>query len=418
MSDMLSAEQNRTLTQVGASTPMGELLRRYWTPFAGASELDETPIKAVRLFGEDLVAYRDLDGNYGLVDRHCPHRRADLSYGFVEQCGVRCSYHGWLMRHDGAVLEIPFDDLVHPQTNLKDGVRIKAYPVRAAGGLLFTYMGPAPVPEFPMWEALTWTGGFAEVVRSELPCNWLQCQENSIDPVHFEWMHDNWSQRLAGKHDYAGKHIKLGFEELDYGMVYRRMIEGMSEDSELWLNGRMVLFPIGFYLGEQFEWRVPIDDENTLNLCWFYSVPPKDVGPYKQHRVPTWVSPIKDETGRWITSHVINQDFVAWIGQGTIADRTREYLAASDRGVTMLRRQYFEEIKRMEAGDDPKWVIRDPGAARCIKLPIVGRTMGSGELTLDEWRDHPYLKIRFTDHRHCAGQPAWLRAEYNAAMGF
>jgi 5,5'-dehydrodivanillate O-demethylase len=284
--------------------------------------------------------------------------------------------------------------------------------------LLFAYMGPAPVPEFPMWEALTWKGGFAEVVRSELPCNWLQCQENSNDPVHFEWMHDNWSQRLAGKRDYAAKHIKLDFEEVEYGHIYRRMIEGMTEDSELWSVGRMVLFPLGFYLGEQFEWRVPIDDENTLNLCWFYSRPPKDVGPYDQQRVPTWVSPVKDEQGRWITSHVINQDFVAWIGQGTIADRTKEYLAASDRGVTMLRRRYFEEIKRVQAGQDPKWVIRDPEVARCIKLPIVGRTMGSSELTLDEWRNHPFLKIRFSDHRHCAGQPAHVRAEYDRAMGF
>ena len=32
---MLSPEQNAQLTQVGAGTPMGELLRRYWMPIAG-----------------------------------------------------------------------------------------------------------------------------------------------------------------------------------------------------------------------------------------------------------------------------------------------------------------------------------------------------------------------------------------------
>ena len=193
---MLTAEQNRMLTEVGPDKPMGKLLRRYWIPFAGASELDKTPTKAVRLLGEDLVVYCDLDGNYGLIDRHCPHRRADLSYGFVEKCGLRCNYHGWLMNHHGDVVEMPYDDTAHPQQNLKSQVKVKSYPVRECAGLLFAYMGPAPVPELPVWAPFTWKGGFRQIVKSDIPCNWFQCQENSCDPVHFEWMHDNWSQRL------------------------------------------------------------------------------------------------------------------------------------------------------------------------------------------------------------------------------
>ncbi len=151
---MLSAERNRMLTEVGAGTPMGELLRRYWMPFMGASQLDDTPTKAVRLLGEDLVTYKDLSGTFGLVDRHCPHRRADLSYGFVEKCGLRCSYHGWLVGHDGAVLEIPFDDFVHPGSKLKEGVKAKAYPVREAGGLLFTHLGHGVWPVIAIAEAV------------------------------------------------------------------------------------------------------------------------------------------------------------------------------------------------------------------------------------------------------------------------
>ena len=88
--------RNEMLTRVGRGTPMGDLLRRYWHPIAGASELADNPIKAVRLMGEDLVLYQDLSGQYGLLGRHCPHRRADLSYGFVEKAGIRCNYHGWL----------------------------------------------------------------------------------------------------------------------------------------------------------------------------------------------------------------------------------------------------------------------------------------------------------------------------------
>ena len=92
---MISAEENQQLMQVGPGTLMGELMRRYWQPIAAVAELDDNPQKNVRLMGEDLLLYKDKSGTYGLVDLHCPHRRADLSYGSLEECGIRCNYHGW-----------------------------------------------------------------------------------------------------------------------------------------------------------------------------------------------------------------------------------------------------------------------------------------------------------------------------------
>ena len=103
------------LTETSAGTPMGELLRRYWWPIAGASELAQPGTLPVRLLGENLVLYKDLGGNYGLLDRHCRHRRADLSYGYVEECGLRCNYHGWLYGADGSVLAMPYEDVAHPE---------------------------------------------------------------------------------------------------------------------------------------------------------------------------------------------------------------------------------------------------------------------------------------------------------------
>src|ERR1700722_892674 len=188
-------DQYRALTATGADTPMGALLRRYWWPIAGASELDGVSTKPVRLLGEDLVLYKDIGGRYGLLDRHCCHRRADLSYGYVEQHGLRCNYHGWLYDEAGRCLEQPYDDLAHPEAHLKDQIRIKAYPVESLGGLLWAYLGPAPAPILPNWEFFNWKNGFRQIVISEVPCNWLQCQENSIDPVHVEWLHTNWSIR-------------------------------------------------------------------------------------------------------------------------------------------------------------------------------------------------------------------------------
>src|SRR5712671_4590938 len=128
---MLTAAKNELLTRVGPGTPMGDLLRRYWMPIGGAAELDQVAIKPIRLMGEDLVVYKDLGGRFGLVDRHCPHRRADLSYGWVEDCGLRCNYHGWKFDHTGACIDQPFEEVAHPDAHFKDRISIKSYPVES-----------------------------------------------------------------------------------------------------------------------------------------------------------------------------------------------------------------------------------------------------------------------------------------------
>ena len=133
---MLTPARNDLLTRVGPGTPMGDLLRRYWQPIGGASELEKNPVKPIRLMGEDLVLYKDMSGTFGLVDRHCPHRRADMSYGWVEASGIRCSYHGWRYDETGACIEQPYEDTANPKPS-KSGCEIKAYPVRECAGLLW-----------------------------------------------------------------------------------------------------------------------------------------------------------------------------------------------------------------------------------------------------------------------------------------
>ncbi len=416
---MLSAEKNRILTQVGPGTPVGELLRRYWMPIAGAGELDEkNPIKPMRLMGEDLVLYKDGGGRIGLLDRHCPHRRADLAHGLVEENGIRCNYHGWLMDERGRCIEQPYDDLVNPRSRARERCGNKAYPVKECAGLLFAYMGPQPAPELPVWEPFTWENGFREVVLSDVPCNWFQCQENSCDPVHFEWMHENWAMRLAGKTGpYAEKHLQLKFEEFDYGFIYKRVRENGDERNPNWTVGRVALWPNGFYLGNHFEWRVPIDDENTLSIAWFFMRVPKGREPYRQGAVPAWVSPIKDEKGSWISSHVINQDIIAWVGQGRIADRSKENLGASDLGIVMIRKRLFDDLDAIAQGRDPKAIIRNADAARCVELPYFQKRESVEGLTLKEHEQYPLLKARLKAFRHCYGQPPHVRRAFEEAMG-
>jgi 5,5'-dehydrodivanillate O-demethylase oxygenase subunit len=415
---MLTEEQNRTLTQVGPDTAMGALLRRYWMPIAGVSEFDTLSIKPLRLLGEDLVLYKNLVGQFGLVDRRCPHRRADLANGMVEADGIRCSYHGWCFDARGQCTEQPYEDVALPARNTKATIRTTAYPVQAKGGLLWAYLGPQPAPLLPDWEAFSWPNGFSQIVISEIPCNWFQCQENSIDPVHFEWMHENWGQRLRGEDTaYGPRHTKVAFEEFEHGFVYKRVKENTSEADAMWTTGRVCLWPNGFFLGEHFEWRVPIDDTHTLSITWKFTRVPREREPYVQAAIPTWVGPVKHPDGRWIDSHVMNQDFIAWVGQGPIADRSREHLSASDRGIAMIRRRFFDDLVRLADGQDPKGVIRDPAANVRVPLPNAEMAGIRDGHTSEQILANPRLRMLCTSYVFQAGQPDAVRQAFSEAMG-
>lgn len=412
---MLTAEQNKTLTEVGKGTPMGELLRRYWHPIAGVAEFDDRKIKPMRLFGEDLVLFKDGAGNYGLIQRHCPHRSADLAYGMVEGRGIRCNYHGWCFDRDGVTVERPFEDVGKARpAKLKLAT---TYPVQVKAGMVWAYLGPDPAPLIPDWEIFSWPNGFVQVVISTVPCNWFQCQENSIDPIHFEWMHENWGSYLKGLDTKGPSHTKIDFEEIEHGFVYRRIKENTDERDEIWSTGRVCLWPNGFFLGEHFEWRVPIDDANTLSINWKFTRVPKESEPYIQASIPCWEGPVFDENGDWITSHVMNQDFLAWAGQGRITDRTKERLGVSDRGVVLLREQFFKDLERMAEGLDPKAVIRDAESNSRLPLPVADRELLTGSFSREEILRDPRKRLLRTTFFLQAGQPERVRLQFEDAIG-
>lgn len=279
---MLTAERNRQLTEVGPGTPMGKVLRRHWHPVAVVVDsFDSRPVQPVRLLGEDWVLFRATDGGYGLVDRHCAHRRADLAYGFVDDGGLRCHHHGWMFAADGRCVAKPYEDIVDPACRLREKACLRA--------------------------------GLVQIVFADIPCNWLQAQEKSIDPVHFEWMHANWSRRLAGRvGPEAPRHLRVAFKAFAQGFVYKRIIEDSDESNPLWTIGRVCLWPNGFFLGDHFERRVPVDDTHTLSVLWSFIRVPNESEPFVQRTIRSWRAPLKHPDGRCITSHVIDQDIVAW----------------------------------------------------------------------------------------------------------
>jgi 5,5'-dehydrodivanillate O-demethylase len=413
---MLTPEQNRSLTEVGPGTPMGGLLRRYWHPIAGVSEFNAKSIKPVRLFGEDLVLFKTLAGEYGLIGRRCAHRGSDLSFGFVEKDGLRCVYHGWQYGRTGVCTHRPFDETVNPSApQLKS--KLPAYPVKAKAGLLWAYMADEPAPELPDWETFSWQNCFTQIAIAEVPCNWLQCQENTVDPVHFEWMHNNALQRRAGDFgEYSPKTLELKVDDFEYGLISRRYREGTDTNTPLWSVGRAILWPNGWYFGHHFEWKVPIDDTNTLFVTWSLLHVPKECEPYTQQTIPTWFAPVKDEKGDWIQSHVGNQDVVAWVSQGAIADRTRETLCASDRGVVTLRRRLFEDLEAVASGKDPRGIIRDPVKNVRVELPCLSREQLMNGLPREQMRKHPVMGPYLTEFYLMAGQPDEVREEFERAM--
>ena len=415
---MLTREQNDLLTQVGPDAAMGQLLRSYWMPIAGTSEFDSIQSKSLKILGEELVLYKDLSGHFGLVDRNCVHRRADLSAGMVEVNGIRCHYHGWLFSANGDCLEQPFEDTVHPEINSKSKIKIKSYPTQVKSGLIWAYLGQTPVPQLPDWEPFSWKDGFVQVVISSVPCNWFQCQENSIDPIHFEWMHENWGNRLrTNKIEYGAKHLKIDFKEFEYGFTYHRIKQGSDEQDEAWQVGRVCLWPNGFFLGEHFEWRVPIDDENTLSVTWKYTRVPKEMEPYQQTVIPTWYGPVFDENGKPIDTHVMNQDFLAWMGQGKIADRTKERLGASDKGIVMMRKRFFDELQNHSNKKPLKAMIHDASINHQIKLPMVYGHQVTQSRSIEEIKDHKTLYPFYKSYVFQSGQPEWVKKMSSQALG-
>src|SRR5947209_7390180 len=305
---MLKPEDNERLTRVGPGTPMGELMRRYWQPIAVTGELDKNPVKPVRILGENLTLYRSRSGELGLIAQRCAHRLVDLRCGMPTADGLKCPYHGWTYDASGQCIDQPAEA---PEHRFKERVKLSAYPVQELGGLVWAYLGPQPAPLVPRWFPLVAENAFRQVGTTLIPCNWLQCQENSMDSVHTEYLHGQlWEyiiERLDGDDPvktaearrFTAHHLKLRFEPFDYGFRKYRLIEGEREDtSRGWTIGNPLIFPYIVLIGSpgryEMQIRVPIDDTNTWHLSYqvflpgqWYDVPP-------QRSVPAFDVPIEE----------------------------------------------------------------------------------------------------------------------------
>ena len=376
---MLTTEQNDRLTQVGPGTPMGDLLRRYWFPVATNQELAQNPVKSVRLLGETFTVFKDLQGRLGLLTQRCAHRSVDLKHGIPEQDGLRCPYHGWMYASSGQCIDQPAEDQQH---RFKDRVKIPAYHVEELGGLIWGYIGPEPAPLLPRWDLFAYDDVFRVVGTTDLPCNWLQCQENSVDTVHTEYMHGHFGvytlkhlgiddprvvtkfQRFVDRH-----HLKIDFKPVKYGIQKYRLTKGQTEDAGSWTTGHPMVFPNYVLIGQpgykEFQIRVPQDDTHTWHLSYHVYFPGPGIKVPEQATIPTFEVPARD-----YPDYVLGQDIVAWPSQGPITNRSVERLAETDRGLIMFRKMLDEQTKVVEDGGEPMNVFRDPEENKIIELEL------------------------------------------------
>ena len=234
------------------------------------------------------------------------------------------------------------------------------------------------MPLLPRWEQLTWDNAVREVCISELPCNWLQCQENSLDPVHNEWLHAYYGNVVRnGVHalpELRGTHLKIGFDVFEHGIIKRRVEAGYTEEDDDWKEGHPIMFPNILLVGDEvrstFQFRVPVDDENTYHVSYYVWRPAPGAQAPRQESVPYRYVPLKDENDRYINDILFNQDYLAWVTQGPVAKRHLEKLGESDKGIILFRKLLQEQAQLVADGGDPMNTFRDPAENEAISLPL------------------------------------------------
>jgi len=358
--------EDAELTHVTAGTPMGEVLRRYWQPVCLSQDIDELP-KLVKILGEELVVFRDRSGRVGVLDAHCVHRGASLEYGRIEAEGIRCCYHGWLFSTDGTCLEQPGEP---PASRFREKVAQPFYPAREYGGLVFAYMGPPDKqPGFPRFDVLARPGrelfAYRNISRGAIAqCNWLQIQENAMDPVHTAFLHSTISSRQFT--DIYATLPQLDFEETAHGMKYIRTAKLPSGRTFVRVqenftpNIRSVadnLTPDRLFSESAtlIGWWVPVDNTNTIGFHI------EAVDPADKEKVSTFFQAKEGRTagtqeahGDYADTQRNPDDKEAQVSQRPIAVHALERLGTTDRGVIMFRKLLRRAIKDVQEGRDPQ----------------------------------------------------------------
>lgn len=394
---MLSFSDNELLTRTGPGTPMGELFRRFWHPVLLTEELPEpdgAPVR-LRVLSEDLVAFRDTNGQVGIIDAFCPHRRAGLFFGRNEACGLRCVYHGWKFDVHGNCVDMPSEPA---ESTFKNKVKIKAYPAVECGGCIWIYMGPPDTP--PALPHLEWARvpDTQRVLSRWLQeCNYMQAVEGEIDSAHVSWLH---APLQVENSPFRGRFNdaiirdgapKLTIKPTDYGFCYGARRDADSGEYywrvTQWLLPTFSLIPgQGFPRGGRC-W-IPIDDTHISVMQYSYHPErPLTEAEVQRGKNSPQVEPVRyrlpdgaiidicrdvrnaendylidremQRTQNFTGIQVIrSQDTAMTESMGGIVERTREHLGTTDVAVIAARRRLIAMARDLQDGVEPTEALR------------------------------------------------------------
>jgi phthalate 4,5-dioxygenase len=413
----MQAHLNERITRVGPGTPCGELLRRYWQPAALLDEFDprfdarmaERPLKAVRLLGQDLVLFRSDDGAWGLLDRDCPHRGADLAFARHEGDRIRCPFHGWAFDAEGRCLETPAEPV---GSTLCQRVRQRRYPTQVVAGVIWAYLGPedSTPPALPALDAFVAPASHGFAFKGQWHCNWLQAVEVGIDPAHPSFLHRMLDDapgteaygrqfRSSSVGDVDGERWpmtrvmreraspEIRHEALAPGLVRITTLR-LIDDRHTHVRVTNSLFPQTFVIPLSdtltiTQWHVPVDDTHTYWYSFFTSFgAPLDHETMRAQRLPhltlpdyvprhgrhdDWAfDPAEQRTRTFLglgEDDINRHDQWAVESMGAIQDRTREHLGTSDKVIMANRRTLLAAIDTVAAGGTPPMALTPAEAA-------------------------------------------------------
>jgi phenylpropionate dioxygenase-like ring-hydroxylating dioxygenase large terminal subunit len=438
----MKADLNERITRISAGTPCGQLMRHYWQPVALLDEFDpvlapamaERPLKAVRLLGQDLVLFRNTQGQFGLIDRPCPHRGADLAFARHEGDGLRCPFHGWKFDVSGQCVDTPAEPI---GSRMCSRIRQRSYPVIERSGVLMAWLGREGVepPPLPAMDCFAAPDSHTFAFKGLWSCNWLQAFEVGIDPAHTSFLHRFFADesieasygrqfRGASAGEVEGERWPMTriMREFDrpqisvQTMPYGLQLTTLRPMSQALTHVRVThsIFPHTFVipLSESMtitQMHVPIDDTHTYWYAIFTSFgEPVDKPTMREQRLrsvslPDYV-PHAGRHNQWgfdaqeqrtrtflgMGEDDINvHDQWACESMGPIQDRTREHLGSTDVAIAAYRRQLIEAIDAVQAGQMP------PGMAQA---QLAGQRMGpdtvDGIAPAQDWQNWWQSRVR------------------------
>jgi len=356
------------LVSTRPDTLAGTFMRRFWHPIHRAEDLRAGEAKPIEIMSERFTLYRGETGTPHVVDFRCPHRGTQLSAGWIEGDSIRCMYHGWQFDGAGQCTDQPAEE-----KSFAAKIRLGSYPTRQYLGLIFAYFGADEAPPFPLYPHME-EEGVLEVLSTEVwPCNFFQRIDNNGDTYHVPFVHRG-AYSASTANNRSGL-PEISKEESPWGTTsYASFAQG-------WRNVFHFFMPNVYAFRnpspepecgseDRMQWDVPLDDQHSaefrlrrLPLCG------EAADKYRAQRDAAAKEPKISvaQMGEAVLSGKLSfqdldnffkdkislvhtQDYVAQVGQGSVAQRAQEHLGRSDLGVILFRKIWERELRALAEG--------------------------------------------------------------------